>query len=206
MSAGNSILSQESIEYIVLSAMQYHWNDIVSDTDSFPDDIESSNPKTSIAFSPGYWADRVARIVAIQVIENLTKKECASFMWFDPKGFPGKHETLANPLASMSNATQNANIIKRMCNMSSDIESYKNSPNATNNSLLTPASEKGIKDFFEGLCSIKETLLFSAHAGAAIAVTPSIMELLINYCGSDPRFNEIASNLKLIEYSEMKKS
>ena len=48
---------------------------------------------------------------------------------------------------------------------------------------LTPVSEQGIRALFEGLAAVHDTLVFSAPAKAAIAITPSLFSLLVQYCG-----------------------
>ncbi|TPG89837.1 hypothetical protein EAH72_31150 [Pseudomonas caspiana] len=63
---------------------------------------------------------------------------------------------------------------------------------------LTPTSVEGVRSFFEGLCAIVETIERGAPASAAIAVTPSILELLKHYCGEDPRYPRVAANLNVV--------
>lgn len=69
---------------------------------------------------------------------------------------------------------------------------------------LTPATESGIKSFFEGLSAISETLVYSAPARAAISVTPAIRDLLVHFCCHDPRFERIMANVWVQDYQSIK--
>lgn len=70
--------------------------------------------------------------------------------------------------------------------------------------LLTPATEMGAKAFFEGLCAIRETLTFSAAAGAAVAITPSLRDLVATFCSGDPRYQVVMANVWVQDYQAMK--
>lgn len=70
--------------------------------------------------------------------------------------------------------------------------------------VLTPVSESGVRALFEGLAAVHETAVFGAAAAAGIAITPSIIELLRQYCGSDPRFAMVMANVWEMEYRSMK--
>lgn len=69
---------------------------------------------------------------------------------------------------------------------------------------LTPVSEAGVKALFDGLCAISETLIYSAPAGVAIAVTPSLRDLLEQFCRFDPRYPRVMANVWVQEYQSMK--
>jgi len=62
-------LTKDEIKKLVIDAMEYRWNDFTADTQHLPDDIELSNSRTSMSFSPGQWADLVAEDIA----NELTK-------------------------------------------------------------------------------------------------------------------------------------
>lgn len=68
---------------------------------------------------------------------------------------------------------------------------------------LTPVSEQGIRALFEGLAAVHDTLVFSAPAKAAIAITPSLFSLLVQYCGADPRFDRVMANTWPMGYRTM---
>lgn len=69
---------------------------------------------------------------------------------------------------------------------------------------LTPTSVEGVRSLFEGFCAIAETIERGAPASAAIAVTPSVMELLKHFCGDDPRFGRVAANLWVVSRENIK--
>lgn len=68
---------------------------------------------------------------------------------------------------------------------------------------LTPTSVEGVQSFFEGLCAIVETIERGAPASAAIAVTPSVLELLKHFCGEDPRYPRVAANLNIVNRTDI---
>lgn len=74
----------------------------------------------------------------------------------------------------------------------------------TNYIPLTPTSASGVKALFEGFCAIVETIELGAPASAAIAVTPSVMDLLRHFCGDDPRYGRVAANLYVVSRKDIK--
>lgn len=70
--------------------------------------------------------------------------------------------------------------------------------------VLTPVSEDGVRALFEGLAAVHETAVFGAPGAAGIAITPSLCELLRQYCGNDPRFAGVMANIWPMEYRSMK--
>lgn len=74
----------------------------------------------------------------------------------------------------------------------------------TGSTPLTPTSVRGIKAFFEGLCSIVETIEQGAPAEAGIAITPSMLEMLAHCCNSDPRYGRVVANLFVVQRIDMK--
>jgi hypothetical protein len=65
--------------------------------------------------------------------------------------------------------------------------------------LSTPASREGVLALFEGLCGMHSTLRLGAPAQAAIALTPSLVYLLEQHCGSDPRFKAVMIEVWLVD-------
>jgi hypothetical protein len=57
-------VQEEQIKKMVVDAMEYRWNDWVSDTGTLPHDFELSNSRTKVSFTPNQWADRVAEDIA----------------------------------------------------------------------------------------------------------------------------------------------
>jgi len=69
---------------------------------------------------------------------------------------------------------------------------------------LTPISEDGIRALFEGFCAMQNTLYVGGFAEAAIAVSPSIWDLIKQFCGNDPRYPDVMSKICLMDYAVMK--
>jgi len=76
-------------------------------------------------------------------------------------------------------------------------------PGNSQSSPLTPASEPGIRAFFDGLCGIAETIERGMPATAAMGITPSLYELIQVFCGKDERFHRVMSNIWLVERSQL---
>ena len=76
----------------------------------------------------------------------------------------------------------------------------------TSNPDTTPASEQGIRQFFEGLAALEATLKYSAPGRAAISITPSLAGLIKQFCGSDPRYGRVMANIwiRVEDYDAMK--
>lgn len=60
-------IQREKIKNMIVDAMAYHWNDWVGDTGCIPNDIELSNSRTKVSFTPKQWAERIAEDVADQL-------------------------------------------------------------------------------------------------------------------------------------------
>lgn len=65
--------------------------------------------------------------------------------------------------------------------------------------MSTPATREGIVALFEGLCGIRNTLCLGAPAQAAIALTPSLVYLLEQHCGNDPRFKAVIAEVWVVD-------
>lgn len=65
--------------------------------------------------------------------------------------------------------------------------------------MSTPATREGIVALFEGLCGIRNTLCLGAPAQAAIALTPSLVYLLEQHCGNDPRFKSVMAEIRVVD-------
>lgn len=48
--------------------------------------------------------------------------------------------------------------------------------------------------FFEGLAAIETALVVAAPTRVAVAITPSLAELLGQFCGGDPQFRRVIDN------------
>lgn len=66
-------------------------------------------------------------------------------------------------------------------------------------SLSTPATREGVLALFEGLWGIHGTLRLGAPAQAAIALTPSLVYLLEQHCGGDPRFKVVMAEVRVVD-------
>jgi len=64
-------MNKEQIRKIVINAMEYRWNDFVGDTHELPNDIEISNPRTKVSFTPRQWASNVADDVAEDILSEI---------------------------------------------------------------------------------------------------------------------------------------
>lgn len=53
--------------------------------------------------------------------------------------------------------------------------------------------------FFEGLAGIESALMFGAPARAAVAITPSLAELLRQFCGRDARYRRVMANTFVLD-------
>jgi len=65
---------------------------------------------------------------------------------------------------------------------------------------LTPITEDGVLTFFEGLAAIETALVYAAPARVAVAITPSLAELLRQFCGSDPRYRRVMANTFVLDH------
>lgn len=88
--------------------------------------------------------------------------------------------------------------------MNEIIQSGAESVAGTSRRVSTPISEDGVRALFEGLAAVHEATVFGAPAAAAIAITPSLIALLQHYCGHDPRYAAIMTNIWAMEYRSMK--
>lgn len=68
----------------------------------------------------------------------------------------------------------------------------------------TPVTEHGVRDFFNGLAALQDTLTYSAPAQAAIAITPSLAGLLEQFCGTDPRYKRVMADVWINDYKSIK--
>ena len=71
---------------------------------------------------------------------------------------------------------------------------------------LTPVTEQAVKAFYQGLVAMLPTIKYSAYAQAGVSVTPSMKELLINYCSKEPEFNDVLGLIYVVSYRDMKKT
>ncbi|MBW3512014.1 hypothetical protein [Janthinobacterium sp. NKUCC06_STL] len=70
--------------------------------------------------------------------------------------------------------------------------------------LSTPVTEQGVREFFAGLVAINDTLIYSAPAQVALAITPSLAGLLEQFCGTDPRYKRVMADVWIIDYQAIK--
>lgn len=70
--------------------------------------------------------------------------------------------------------------------------------------LTTPTSEQGVRDFFDGLAAIHETLQRGAPAQVALAITPNLASLLEQFCSADPRYKRVMADVWIQDYQAIK--
>jgi len=68
----------------------------------------------------------------------------------------------------------------------------------------TPVTEQGVREFFAGLVAVHETLVYSAPAQVALAITPSLAVLLEQFCGADPRYKRVMADVWINDYKAIK--
>ncbi|MYM92639.1 hypothetical protein [Duganella vulcania] len=77
-------------------------------------------------------------------------------------------------------------------------------PQPTQGIPTTPATEQGVRAFFDGLAAIHDTLTYSAPAQVALAITPSLASLLEQFCGTDPRYARVMAMVWINDYRTIK--
>lgn len=80
-----------------------------------------------------------------------------------------------------------------------DLPQQNSAPDAP----LTPATEAGIRAFFDGLCGISETIERGMPAMAAMGITPSLYELVKVFCGNDERFQRVMGSIWVVNRSQL---
>lgn len=68
----------------------------------------------------------------------------------------------------------------------------------------TPVTEQGVRDFFNGLVALQATLMYSAPAQVAVAITPSLAGLLKQFCCADPRYGRVMADVWVNDYKAIK--
>lgn len=68
----------------------------------------------------------------------------------------------------------------------------------------TPVTEQSVREFFAGLVAIHATLVYSAPAQVALAITPSLAGLLEQFCSADPRYKRVMADVWINDYSTIK--
>ena len=71
---------------------------------------------------------------------------------------------------------------------------------------LTPVNERAVRTFYQSLVGLLPTITYSAFAQSGISITPSMKELLIQYCSQEPQFDEVIANIYTVAYSDMKRT
>lgn len=75
-----------------------------------------------------------------------------------------------------------------------------NLPHVMQNVPTTPVTEQGVREFFAGLVAIHDTLVYSAPAQVAVAITPSLAGLLEQFCGAYPRYKRVMADIWINDY------
>lgn len=58
----------------------------------------------------------------------------------------------------------------------------------------TPVAEQSVRAFFEGLAALAPTLARGQPGAAALAISPSLRDLIAQFCGADPRYGRVMAN------------
>lgn len=76
----------------------------------------------------------------------------------------------------------------------------------TANDPTTPVTEQGVRAFFEGLAALEKTLTYGRLAEVAVAITPSLAQLIEQFCRSDPRYGRVMGNIyvKIESYTDIR--
>lgn len=70
----------------------------------------------------------------------------------------------------------------------------------------TPVSEKSVRAFFEGLAALAPTLSRGRPGELALAISPSLRDLIAQFCATDPRYGRVMANtwIRVDSYADIK--
>lgn len=70
----------------------------------------------------------------------------------------------------------------------------------------TPVTEEGVRAFFNGLAALHRTMERGAPGQAAVAITPSLLGLLEQFCSKDERYSRVIANVFIVDYAVIKRN